>query len=154
MALHNIRVQPVAITEHRVQPAAPNGWEARLKVPIYQERLSKHRIQSDLLVAQVVKVSTCNGGRLGPIPGWGRSPGEGNENPLHYSCLENPMDRGTWRTIVHGVAKSWMRLSNWTTTTSITLPGNTAGSLTQPDVIQQNEKTTYRKGENIWKPFI
>ena len=43
-----------------------------------------------------VKVSACNAGDLGSIPGLGRSPGEGNGNPLQYSCLENPMDRGAW----------------------------------------------------------
>ena len=43
-----------------------------------------------------VKVSACNVGDLGSIPGLGRSPGEGNGNPLQYSCLENPMDRGAW----------------------------------------------------------
>ena len=42
----------------------------------------------------------------GLIPGSGRSPGEGNDNPLHYSCLENPIDRGAWWAIVHSVAKS------------------------------------------------
>ena len=50
----------------------------------------------------------------GSIPGLGRSPGEGNGNPLQYSCLENPMDGGAWRAIVHGVAKSWTRLSDFT----------------------------------------
>jgi len=44
---------------------------------------------------------------MGSIPGWGRSPGEGNGNPLQYTCLENPMDRGAWRATVHRVAKSW-----------------------------------------------
>ena len=44
-----------------------------------------------------------------PIPEWGRFPGEGNGNPLLYSCLENSMDRGAWQTIVHGVTKSWTR---------------------------------------------
>ena len=52
------------------------------------------------------KESACNVGDLGSIPGLGRSPGEGNGNWLWYSCLENPMDRGAWRTIVHGVAES------------------------------------------------
>ena len=52
------------------------------------------------------KVSACNAGDLGLIPGLGRSPGEGNGNPLQYSCLENPMDRGAWRATIHGVAKS------------------------------------------------
>ena len=47
------------------------------------------------------------------IPGSGRSPGEGNGNPLHYSCLENPVDRRAWWTTVHGVAKIQTRLSNW-----------------------------------------
>ena len=43
-----------------------------------------------------VKVSACSVGDLGSIPGLGRSPGEGNGNPLQYSCLENPMDGGAW----------------------------------------------------------
>ena len=46
----------------------------------------------------------------GSIPGMGRSPGGGHGNPLQYSCLENPMDRGAWRATVHGVAQSWTRL--------------------------------------------
>ena len=51
------------------------------------------------------KVSACNAGDLGLIPGSGRSPGEGSSNPFQYSCLGNPTDRGAWRTIVYGVAK-------------------------------------------------
>ena len=53
-----------------------------------------------------VKASACNVGDLGSIPGLGRSPGEGNGNPLQYSHLENPMDRGAWWATVHGVANS------------------------------------------------
>ena len=53
---------------------------------------------------------------LGSIPGLGRSPGEGNGNPLQYSCLENPMDGGAWWAIVHRVTKSWTRLSDFTFT--------------------------------------
>ena len=49
-----------------------------------------------------VKASAGNVGDLGSIPGSGRSPGKGNGNPLQYSCLENPMDRGAWWAIVHG----------------------------------------------------
>ena len=49
--------------------------------------------------------SACNAGDLGSIPGLGRSPGEGNGNPVQYSCLENPMDRGAWQATVHGVAR-------------------------------------------------
>ena len=52
------------------------------------------------------KESVCNARDLGLIPGLGRSPGEGNGHTLQYSCLENPMDRGTWRATVHGVKKS------------------------------------------------
>ena len=51
------------------------------------------------------KESACNAGDLSPIPGLGRSPGEGHGNPLQYSCLENPMNRGAWQAAVHGVAK-------------------------------------------------
>ena len=61
-----------------------------------------------------VKASACSAGDLGLIPGSGRSPGEGNGNPLQYSCLENPMDRGAWWATVHGVAKSRTRLSDFT----------------------------------------
>ena len=51
------------------------------------------------------KESACNAGDVGSIPGWGRSPGEGNDSPLQYSCLGNPMNRGNLRATVHGVAK-------------------------------------------------
>ena len=52
------------------------------------------------------KESACNVGDPSSIPGSERSPGEGNGNPLQYSCLENPMDRGVWQDIVHEVSKS------------------------------------------------
>ena len=60
------------------------------------------------------KASPCNAGDPGSIPGLGRSPGEGNGNPLQYPCLENPMDRGAWWAAVHRVAKSRTRLSDFT----------------------------------------
>ena len=53
------------------------------------------------------KESSCNVGDPGSVPGKGRSPGKGNGNPLQFSCLGNPMDRGAWRAIVHGVTKEW-----------------------------------------------
>ena len=53
----------------------------------------------------MVENPPANAGDLGPIPGLGRSPGEGNGYPLQYSCLENSMDRGAWQATVHGVAK-------------------------------------------------
>ena len=58
------------------------------------------------------KASAFNAGDLGSVPGWGRSPGEGNGNPLQYSCLENPTDGGAWQATVHGVAKSWTQLTS------------------------------------------
>ena len=60
------------------------------------------------------KVSARNVGDPDSIPGSGRSPEEGNGNPLQYSCLENPMDGGAWYATVYGVAKSWTRLSDFT----------------------------------------
>ena len=63
------------------------------------------------------KESACSEGDLGSIPGSGRSPGEGNGNPLQYSCLENPRgfskDRRPWQVTVHRVAKSQTRLSDY-----------------------------------------
>ena len=58
------------------------------------------------------KESAFDAGDLGSIAGSGRSPGEGNGNPLQYSCLEDSMDRGAWRAIVHGFARSQTRLSD------------------------------------------
>ena len=58
------------------------------------------------------KESACNTGDLGSMPGLGRSPGKGDNSPLHYSCLENSMDRGAWQPIAHGVAKSWTQLND------------------------------------------
>ena len=64
--------------------------------------------------SSVSKESACSAGDMGSIPGLGRSPGEGNGNPLQYSSLENLMDRGAWWAAVHGVAKSRARLSDFT----------------------------------------
>ena len=60
----------------------------------------------DSLCGSDGKESTYNAGDLGLIPGLGKSLGEGSGNPLQYSCLENSMDRGAWKAIVHGVAES------------------------------------------------
>ena len=60
------------------------------------------------------KQSACNAGDLGLIPGSGRSPGRGNGNPLQYSCLENPMDRGAWQVTVHGVIQLDMNMTEVT----------------------------------------
>ena len=59
------------------------------------------------LGGQDSKESACNAGDLGSVLGLGRSPGEGHDNPLQYSCLENSMDRGAWHATVHGVTHNW-----------------------------------------------
>ena len=65
------------------------------------------------------KASARNAGDPGLILGSGKSPVEGNGNPLQYSCLGNPMDRGTWWATVHGITKSQARLSDFTFTFTI-----------------------------------
>ena len=73
----------------------------------------KHHCTGAYQVALLVKnpyASARDTGDMGPIPGSGRSPGEGHGSPFPYSCLENPMDRGAWQATVHGVAQSWTRL--------------------------------------------
>ena len=67
-------------------------------------------------MALVVKNLPANAGDARDVdsnPGWGRFPGVGNGNPLHYSCPENSRDRGAWRLTVHGAAESWTQLSEW-----------------------------------------
>ena len=66
------------------------------------------------------KETTCNAGDLGSVPGSGRSPGGEHDNPLQYSCLENPMERGPCQATVHRVAKSWTRLKQLSTHTPMT----------------------------------
>ena len=65
------------------------------------------------------KESACNARDWVSIPKLGRSPGEGNSSLLQYSCLGNPMDKGTWQAAVRGVAKSWAWLSDWHTHVSL-----------------------------------
>ena len=68
----------------------------------------------DGLVVKNPSTHTGDAGDIGLIPGSGRSPGEGNGNPLQYSCLENPIDRGTWQAKVYRIARSRTRLSTHT----------------------------------------
>ena len=84
-------------------------------------------------------MSACNAGDPGSIPGSGRSP-EGNGNPLQYSCLENPMDRGAWWATVHGVSKSRTQLSDFTFTFTLGSKG-VCKMLQMPPLIVQIEVT-------------
>ena len=85
-------------------------------VPILSSPSSKKLLYPQFGFSKIIKVfsggsggkeSSCQAGDMGSIPGLGRSLGEGNGYPLQYSCLENSMDRGAWRTMAHGVTKSW-----------------------------------------------
>ena len=67
----------------------------------------KFRDTLDFSGSSTGKDSACSAGDLGSIPELERSPGGGHGNPLQYSCLKNPMDRGIWPATVHRVAKSW-----------------------------------------------
>ena len=82
------------------------------------------------------KVSACNAGDLGSIPGLGGCPGEGNGSPFRYSSLENSMDGGALYATVHGIAKSRTRLSNFT------------GSLDKP--VSSAEKANWQPFYLIW----
>ena len=105
----------MAILDARTTEIKSNITNDKQKPPVQTELENKRsKAQRTSLVAQMVKASGYNVGDLGSIPGLGRSPGEGNGNPLWYSCLENPMDGRAWWAAVHGVAKTQTRLSNFT----------------------------------------
>ena len=84
------------------------GYSNKLKQPSKKNILTTYYapLSKDLPCSSNGKESACNAGDLGSIPRLGRSPAEGNDNPLQYSCLENPMDRGAWQATVRGVTKS------------------------------------------------
>ena len=122
------------------QPSSPQVGQGgpapgdRLPAPFFTSLVSaasaRHPKRSRLLVlalaslvAQTVE-SACNARDPGSIPGWGRSPGEGNGNTSQYSCLENPKDGGACWVRVHGVIKSWTRLSGFIFTLTIPAEGN------------------------------
>ena len=90
----------------------------------------------------VGKESACNAGDLGSIPRSGRSPGEGNGNPLQYSCLENSMVRGAWRATVHGLARVGPNLA--------TKPPRT-GHWKAEQVLTLTREVTLREGMEIFQ---
>ena len=96
-----VGVETSGITVNRYQAMRPQS----------QVTIVTTRATVDSQVALVVNNPPANVGDIrdaGSIPGSGRSPGGGRGSPLHYSCMENPMDRGAWRATVHRVAKSWI----------------------------------------------
>ena len=84
--------------------AQPHLWVTP-SPPHPQPSMRVYPLSQDFPCSAVGKESACSAADLGSIPGSGRSPGEGNGNPLQYSCLENPIHRGAWWAIVHGVAR-------------------------------------------------
>ena len=99
------------------------------------------------------KESTCNSGEPSLIPGSGRSPGEGNSNSLQYSCLENPIHRGAWWAIVHGVAKSRM-LRKQLSTHKMFREGFCQNDKKLKDTILERERKKPRSQEIcIWNPL-
>ena len=89
----------------KISKANYNGWFGKmLKIEVFRKKWASR-------VTVVVKTLPANAGDVGCTPGWGRSPGEGNGNPLQYSCLGNPMDRTVWQTTVCTASKSWTELS-------------------------------------------
>ena len=90
-----------------LSPTTPSSFlELETNLPNQQElEITKTELIPSWVYIYISPIeSACNAGEPGSIPGSGRSPGEGNGNPLQYSCLENPMDRGAWRATVCGVA--------------------------------------------------
>ena len=108
-------------------PDAGKDWRKRRRGPQrmrWHHQLNGHEFEQTpedrrgFPLAQTVKNPLVNIGDVDSIPGSGRFTEGGNGNPLQYSCLGNPMDRGAWQALkrVHGITKSWTWLSDWTTT--------------------------------------
>ena len=85
----------------------------RVAVEAWERGVFVYILQPTFSAGSVSKESACNAGDPGSITGLGRSPGEGNGNPLQYSCLANSMDRRVWWATVHGVAESDMTEATW-----------------------------------------
>ena len=108
------------VEEGRRRDKKPAGEESALcldLLSLFTQFISCPHNQSSQ-VAPVVKNPPANSGDIkdvGWIPGSRRSPGGGHGNPLQYSCLKNPMDRGAWQATVHRVAKSWTQLKQLST---------------------------------------
>ena len=75
--------------------------------------LNTHKLLTGFPGGSVANNPTCSAGDAGSIPEFERSPGQGNGNPLQYSCQANLMDRGAWQAAVPGVSKSQTRLNSW-----------------------------------------
>ena len=115
------------------------------------------RTQQDFPGGSDGKASVYNAGHPGSIPRLGRSPGEGNGNPLQYYCLENPMNRGAWQATVRGVAKSRTRLSDFTSLQATYKPeiqeGGYGQRLKNMEVVSTRTETRAFKSASGQKEF-
>ena len=109
------------------EPHSQKSWP-----PWYIFLLLLIRASQVVLVVQNLPVNAGDIRNIGSIPGWGRSPGEGHGNPLQYLCLQNPMDRGAWRVMVHRVTKSWTRLKRFSAYARITDQVKGKGAFYEP----------------------
>ena len=113
----NSHTKPRIVTDLKkkwVEPIREKDYKFSIKEinMLKKKKKGRHLQQGG---AEVKNQSSVQETRVsGLIPGWGRSPGEGNSHPLQHSCLGNPMDRGTWPVAVHEVTKNQTRLSNLT----------------------------------------
>ena len=80
-------------------------FDSSIEVVHAFELISEYRVRWKAPGGSAVKNPPADAGDVGLIPGWGRTPGKGNGNPLQYSCLEKPTDRGAWQVTAYGTAK-------------------------------------------------
>ena len=112
-AVHGVAESQDLVTEQTISIPGPERKGVALdSIAAYQRLASREIFGCLFLASSNSKPSTHSVGKLGLIPGSGRSPGEGHGNPLQYSCLENPLDRGACQATVYGVAKSQTQLSD------------------------------------------
>jgi len=122
--------------------------------PAWKEKKSPLGSEMEFPGGSDGKDSACNAGDPSLIPGLGRFPGEGNGNPLQYSCLENPMDRGTWWATVHGVAKSQTGLSDFTLgTRSLRVERDTGAGFGAAKDYQRTDGQAWTIFPIFWKVF-
>ena len=103
-----LRGRAASVTKRRV--TGPSAQASRVRAWLLLQWKKSQMLGFPFPHGSDSKESVCNAGDPASISGLGRSPGEGNDNPLQYSCLENPMDIEAWQATVHRVAKSQTRL--------------------------------------------